>query len=358
MTITIRRIAILTTLLAAFVVALGAYTRLKDAGLGCPDWPGCYGFLTVPESAQEVKIAEALFPDAPVEAEKGWPEMIHRYFASFLGLLILIQAALCFKYYQRSSPSAKADRARSSIKLPFFLVGLVICQGLFGMWTVTLKLWPQVVSGHLLGGFATLSLLFLHVLRSFNYASENELPKQTVQCASGVFKWTLLGLGLVLGQIFLGAWTAANYAALACPDFPTCQGEWLPEMNFPQGFNLAQSIGPNYLGGLMDSASRVAIHMTHRLGALVLSAYLIWMLWQVRNVVRKPALLVLAALVLQIILGIVNVLWLIPLPIAVAHNAGGAVLLLTMVNLNYRLYLLKSVRQHDETTRINCEAIS
>ena len=358
MTITIRRIAIITTLLAACVVALGAYTRLKDAGLGCPDWPGCYGFLTVPESAHEVKIAEALFPDAPVEAEKGWPEMIHRYFASFLGLLIIIQAVLCFKYYQRSSPSAKVDRARSSIKLPLFLVGLVICQGLFGMWTVTLKLWPQVVSGHLLGGFATLSLLFLHVLRSFNYKPENEAPEQTAQLASGAFKWTLFGLGLVLGQIFLGAWTAANYAALACPDFPTCQGTWWPEMNFSQGFNLAQSIGPNYLGGLMDSASRVAIHITHRLGALLLSVYIVWMLWQVRNVARVAALLVLAALVLQIILGIVNVLWLIPLPVAMAHNAGGAVLLLTVVNLNYRLYLLKPVRQRDEMTIINGEAIS
>ena len=366
--ITIRRIAILTTLLAAFVVALGAYTRLKDAGLGCPDWPGCYGFLTVPESAHEITIAEALFPDAPVEADKGWPEMIHRYFASFLGLLILIQAALCFKYYQQS----RSTKARSPIKLPLFLVGLVICQGLFGMWTVTLKLWPQVVSGHLLGGFATLSLLFLHVLRSYNYVSEHKVSEHTTQLASGIFKWTLLGLALVLGQIFLGAWTAANYAALACTGFPTCQGTWWPEMNFSQGFNLAQSIGPNYLGGLMDSASRVAIHMTHRLGAFVLSAYLLWMLWQVRNVVRMAALWVFIALTLQLILGIVNVLWLIPLPIAVAHNAGGAVLLLTMVNLIYRLYLLKPynsllklvrplikpVRQYEETTIINCEANS
>ncbi len=354
MTITIRRIAILTTLLAACVVALGAYTRLKDAGLGCPDWPGCYGFLTVPESAHEVKIAESLFPDAPVEAEKGWPEMIHRYFASFLGLLILIQAALCFKYYQRS----RANDDLSSIKLPLFLVFLVICQGMFGMWTVTLKLWPQVVSGHLLGGFATLSLLFLHVLRSFNYKPDNKAPEQIIQQASGLFKWTLLGIGLVLGQVFLGAWTAANYAALACTDFPTCQGTGWPEMNFTQGFNLAQSIGPNYLGGLMDSASRVAIHMTHRLGALVLSAYLIWMLWQARNIARTAVLWVLAALVLQIILGIANILWLIPLPVAVAHNAGGAVLLLTMVNLNYRVYLLKSVHQRDEITIINSEASS
>ena len=364
--ITIRRMAILTTLLAAFVVALGAYTRLKDAGLGCPDWPGCYGFLTVPETAHEVKIAEALFPDAPVEAEKGWPEMIHRYFASFLGLLILIQAALCFKYYQRSD----STKTRPAIKLPLFLVGLVICQGVFGMWTVTLKLWPQVVSGHLLGGFATLSLLFLHVLRSYNYSSENKMPEQTSQLASGVFKWTLLGLGLVLGQIFLGAWTAANYAALACIDFPTCQGTWWPEMDFSQGFNLAQSIGPNYLGGLMDGASRVAIHVTHRLGALVLSVYLMWMLWQVRNVARMAALLVFSALMLQIILGIVNVLWLIPLPVAVAHNAGGAILLLMMVNLNYRLYLLKPYDsllkparlrikpacQYEKTTITNCEA--
>ncbi len=355
MTLTLlKRMAILTTLLALCVVALGAYTRLKDAGLGCPDWPGCYGFLTVPESASELKIAEARFPHAPVEIEKGWPEMIHRYFASLLGLLIVIQAVFCYRY-RRHAASQHQDSV--PLKLPMLLVALVICQGLFGMWTVTLKLWPQVVSGHLLGGFATLSLLLLHTLR-VHRATPPPLARDAnisseLPLLGGLFKWTALGILLVVGQIFLGAWTASNYAALACPDFPTCQGEWWPPMDFANGFNLTQSIGPNYLGGLMDNNSRVAIHVSHRLGALVLTFYLLWMLWRVWRVsatamatqplrtrpLRWAAGLVLVALLLQLTLGVINVLWLIPLPIAVAHNAGGAALLLTMVYLNYQLYL-------------------
>ncbi len=369
MTITIKRIALLTTLLAAFVVALGAYTRLKDAGLGCPDWPGCYGFLTVPENAHEIAIAEARFPGAPVEIEKGWPEMVHRYFASTLGLLIVIQAGLCFSYYRRNTrqDSKPTNADRPPLKLPLFLVLLVICQGLFGMWTVTLKLWPQVVSGHLLGGFATLSLLFLHAVRVHNYKL-NHPPSSALtpstdksfgqtNAVSGMLKWTLLGLLLVVGQIFLGAWTASNYASVACTDFPTCQGQWWPEMNFESGFNLTQSIGPNYLGGLMDGESRVAIHVTHRIGALALSIYLLCMLWRVWRVseitLRKPVLLVLAALTLQVVLGIINVLWLIPLPIAVAHNAGGALLLMTMVYLNYRLFLSHSLKAITNTINID-----
>lgn len=354
MTVTIRRVAIATTLLAAFVVALGAYTRLKDAGLGCPDWPGCYGFLTVPEHVDDIKIAEARFPDTPVDADKGWPEMIHRYFASLLGLLIVIQAALCIRYVKRQSSLAPVDAARTRLplKLPLFLVLLVICQGLFGMWTVTLKLWPQVVSGHLLGGFATLSLLFLFVLRVYKPIDQARGPRQSVSLLSGLSKWGVVGLLLVALQIFLGAWTASNYAALACPDFPTCQGAWLPEMNVRSGFNLFQSIGPNYLGGVMDNESRVAIHVVHRLGALFLSVYLLimsWHLWRKSgNSVKVALFWVLSALAMQVTLGILNVLWLIPLPLAVAHNAGGALLLLTMVYLNFKLFNAYSPRLEGE----------
>ncbi|WP_250656105.1 COX15/CtaA family protein [Alkalimarinus coralli] len=357
MTVTIRRVAIATTLLAAFVVALGAYTRLKDAGLGCPDWPGCYGFLTVPEHVDDIKIAEARFPDTPVDADKGWPEMIHRYFASLLGLLIVIQAALCIRYVKRQSSLAPLDAAgtRLPLKLPLFLVLLVICQGLFGMWTVTLKLWPQVVSGHLLGGFATLSLLFLFVLRMSKRLSSTEQVdnrRHKTFLVSNLSKWAMVGLLLVVLQIFLGAWTASNYAALACPDFPTCQGAWLPEMNVRSGFNLFQSIGPNYLGGVMDNESRVAIHVVHRLGALFLSVYLLimsWHLWRGASKAVKVALFwVLSALVMQVTLGILNVVWLIPLPLAVAHNAGGALLLLTMVYLNFQLFNVYSSRSEGE----------
>lgn len=344
MSITIKRLAIATTLLAAFVVALGAYTRLKDAGLGCPDWPGCYGFLTVPEHINDIAIAQARFPDSPVEAHKGWPEMIHRYFASTLGLLIVIQAVLCVRYFRRVKREEERlpTTDRPPLKLPLFLVLLVICQGIFGMWTVTLKLWPQVVSGHLLGGFATLSLLFLFTLRMFKLSKQNKPSDQSIIKPSHLSSWAIVGLIMVVVQVFLGAWTASNYAALACPDFPTCQGEWWPEMNLQAGFNLFQSIGPNYLGGVMDSESRVAIHMVHRVGALLLTAYLVlmsWRLWRVSARSVKTAIgFVLAALTLQVSLGIINVVWLIPLPIAVAHNAGGAVLLLALVYLNFRLF--------------------
>lgn len=344
MTSTIRRIAVVTTLMAAVVVALGAYTRLKDAGLGCPDWPGCYGFLTVPEHIDDVKIAEARFPESPVEAHKGWPEMIHRYFASGLGLLIIIQAVLCVRYFMRFQKENSNNRAAQSppLKLPLFLVLLVICQGLFGMWTVTLKLWPQVVSGHLLGGFATLSLLFLLALRVFNQPNLDTSVAPSNVRKTRFSPWAVVGLLLVIIQVFLGAWTASNYAAVACPDFPTCQGVWWPEMNLQAGFNLFQHIGPNYLGGLMDGESRVAIQMIHRVGALLLTIYLVLMSWRLwgRSVrpVKAALVFVLAALTMQVSLGIINVLWLIPLPIAVAHNAGGAVLLLSVVYLNFKLY--------------------
>ncbi len=358
MTSIVRRLAIATTLLAAFVVALGAYTRLKDAGLGCPDWPGCYGFLTVPEHIDDIKIAEARFPDSPVEADKGWPEMIHRYFASTLGLLIIIQAVLCVRYFRRvkreNEDLAMVDRP--PLKLPLFLVLLVICQGIFGMWTVTLKLWPQVVSGHLLGGFATLSLLFLLTLRMFKSSAQNHQMNEFQPMSSHFSLWAVAGLVLVIVQVFLGAWTASNYAALACPDFPTCQGSWWPEMNLHAGFNLFQSIGPNYLGGIMDSDSRVAIHMVHRVGALLLTAYLIlmsWRLWRISNRPVKVAIVVvLVALTLQVSLGIINVVWLTPLPIAVAHNAGGAILLMTLVYLNFKLYYSRQPSAITKTTAL------
>lgn len=329
------KLAILATLFTTVVVMLGAWTRLVDAGLGCPDWPGCYGFLTVPETAEEIAIAEARFPASPVEVEKGWPEMIHRYFASSLGLIIIGIVGLAYRQ----------GRKEGFEKVPFkhsvFLLALVICQGLFGMWTVTLKLWPQVVSAHLLGGFATLSLLFLLVLRGASTEPVKLIVGQSV--GRRAKNLAVLGLILVIGQIFLGAWTASNYAALACgSDFPTCQSTWWPEMDFAGGFNFMQTIGPNYLGGLFDNESRVAIQMAHRIGALLLTAYLLYMLWRLsalkgaRNV-RVALYAVAILLTLQVALGIINVIMLIPLHVAIAHNAVGAILLLSMVNLNYQL---------------------
>ncbi|MCG8611061.1 MAG: COX15/CtaA family protein [Pseudomonadales bacterium] len=349
-----QRLVCVATLLALIVVALGAYTRLKDAGLGCPDWPGCYGFLTVPEHVDDIAIAEARYPHAPVEPHKGWPEMIHRYAASLLGLVILVHAVIAMRIHTRAMRDGSGDTTiKSQPVFSFMLLLLVIAQGMFGMWTVTLQLWPQVVATHLLGGFATLSLLFLLWLQRTQPPVQSTQRSPQFKALKAVLPLGFIAIVLVVMQIFLGAWTAANYAAVACPDFPTCQGQYLPDMDFKQGFDITQAIGPNYLGGTMDNAARVAIHVSHRIGALLVSLYLIglciftWrkltLTWQ--HPLAKALCLVMAALTTQITLGIVNVMWLIPLPIALAHNLGGAALLLSLVFFNFQLYRLRQL--HD-----------
>jgi len=316
------RFALFATLLAVVVVVLGAYTRLTHAGLGCPDWPGCYGFLGVPMSEHKQAIAEARFPEAPVEVAKGWYEMIHRYFAGALGLVILGLAVQALR---------RRDQAEQPLKLPLFLLGLVTLQAAFGMWTVTLKLWPQIVTAHLLGGFATLSLLFLLTLRlSGQFAPLHFSPRLRALAAAALL--------LLVGQIALGGWVSSNYAAVACVDLPTCHGEWWPAMDFANGFHLTQQIGPNYLGGQLDSDARTAIHMSHRIGALIVTLVLLLLAWRLKvNGLPRLAGLLLAALALQIALGISNVVFHLPLLVAVAHNLGGALLLLCLVLINYRL---------------------
>lgn len=317
------RLALCATVLALLVVLLGAYTRLTHAGLGCPDWPGCYGFLGVPQGEAQLAHAERHFPEAPVEAQKGWNEMVHRYFAGSLGLLILVLAGLAVR--RRELPG-------QPLKLPLVLLALVLLQAAFGMWTVTLKLWPQVVTAHLLGGFATLGLLFLLSLRLSGALPPlaGALPHLRVLAA--------LALVALVGQIALGGWVSSNYAAVACVDLPTCHGQWWPATDFANGFHLTQHIGPNYLGGQLDSAARTAIHLSHRLGALGVSLLLLTLAWQLwRGGLRRLAGLLLLALATQIGLGIANVLLHLPLAVALAHNLGGAALLLVLVLVNYRL---------------------
>lgn len=324
-------LAMFATAFAMCVVILGAWTRLEDAGLGCPDWPGCYGFILVPETAEEIAQAEAAFPDAPFEAEKAWPEVIHRYFAGTLGLLIICVNFIAWR---------NRDIPDQPFKLPLFLLFMVIAQGMFGMWTVTLKLWPQVVTTHLLGGFTTLSLLWLLSLRLNNRPWQQ--PTAPARQWVALRPLALAALILLICQITLGGWTSSNYAALACPDLPTCQGRWWPPMDFGSGFNVAQEVGPNYLGGQMDGEARVAIHMAHRIGAILVSlviGFLIIKLYRnagSRELTRLTHVL-LATLVIQVSLGLSNIIFSLPLWVAVAHNAGGALLLLTLVTLNYRL---------------------
>ncbi|MFK7606010.1 MULTISPECIES: COX15/CtaA family protein [unclassified Pseudomonas] len=327
------RLALLATLVALLVVLLGAYTRLTHSGLGCPDWPGCYGFISVPSTDAQLVHAELHFPQAPVEAAKGWSEMVHRYFAGTLGCLILWLAVRAWKQRKRHD---------QPLKLPLFILLVVIIQAAFGMWTVTLKLWPQVVTAHLLGGFATLSLLFLLTLRLSGWLPALAIPRR-------LQRWATAGLVLVILQIALGGWVSSNYAAVACVDLPTCHGQWWPAADFTNGFHLTQHIGPNYLGGQLDSEARTAIHLAHRLGAVLLTLALVGLAWQLRKVgMPRLAGLVLLVLAIQISLGLSNVLFGLPLALAVAHNAGGAALMLTLVLVNYhaRTVLVRAKSGH------------
>lgn len=314
-----RSLSLIAAALALGIVLLGAYVRLNDAGLGCPDWPGCYGHVAVPEAAADLARAEAAFPGKPVEAHKAWLEMIHRYFATALGLLIVMLSVLAWR--RRAPGSVPA--------LPTALVGVVIFQGLLGMWTVTLLLKPLIVSLHLLGGLTTFALLAVMALREHGI-------DQGPPVRAGVRGLALFGL-LALGcQIALGAWTSTNYAALACPDFPLCQGSLQPPMDFVSAFHLVRELGHTAEGALLSNAALTAIHYTHRLGALVVSCVLLWL---GLTLLRAPGLkafgvLLLAALGTQLSLGIAIVLLQLPLPLAVMHNGGAAMLLLVLVATN------------------------
>ena len=313
---TIRRLTLAGIGLALVVVVLGAYTRLADAGLGCPDWPGCYGQFGVPDSEAELQAAAARYPDAPVDVGKAWVEMVHRYFATALGALILALTVVAVR--------AKGAVSRA---LPTALLALVILQGAFGAWTVTLKLWPQVVTAHLLGGFATLALLWWLALRT------GAVPVGSVPAR--LRRLAVLALVVVTAQVALGGWVTSNYAALACPDFPTCHGAWVPPMDFGRGFDIFQAVGPNYLGGMLDSEARIAIQFAHRLGALAVLVVVGALGWRLATAGNFLAPWVLGLLAAQITLGVLNVFLALPLWVATAHNAGGALLLLALVTVRH-----------------------
>ena len=316
---TTKILSILGVFLAFIVIGLGAWTRLADAGLGCPDWPGCYGFITFPTTSQEIEMAEQLYPDSPVEIDKIIPEVVHRYFAASLGLLAIFLLFISIK--------EKKHVLTSSL-----LLAIIIGQGIFGYLTVSLKLHPLIVTTHLFGAMITTSIFLVIFLRSLKLQQNFEILKANRHLI-------MIGFVLIIFQIFLGAWTSTNYAARACLDLPYCQGELIPNTNFKEAFNLFQTIGPNYLFGQMSNEARVAIHITHRIGAIVVFLYSLFLIFKLKSKETLPVLGAFSAILfLQVFLGINNVLSHLPLWNAVAHNIFGVMLFLCMIVIMYLSY--------------------
>lgn len=323
----LRTLVIGTTIVTLVLVMLGAYVRLTDAGLGCPDWPGCYGQLSPRHAVAEIQAAETAAPAGPVSLPKAWNEMLHRYLASLVGVMIL---AIAFRTLRNRRHGDRDDPAMQ-VGLPLVLVGLVILQGLFGKWTVTLLLKPVIVSLHLLGGMLLVAMLTWLTSRHLGFSGGSPSTLRVIR------PWAMLGL-LVLGcQIALGGWVSTNYAALACVDFPTCHGRWVPDMDFEHGFHFVRELGMTAQGDPLSNDALNAIHWAHRLGALVTVLYLGFIgLWALRlRGLRNHAIAVLILLGAQAALGIANVLASLPLPVAVAHNGGAALLLAALVMLNF-----------------------
>ena len=321
-----------TTLLALCVVVFGAYVRLSDAGLGCPDWPGCYGYFGPPTSVNELSDVSKMFPDQPVDAKKAWTEMVHRYLATALGFLIFILFCLSIRNKLSQQPTPTAD---NKTKLATVLFLLVVFQGLLGMWTVTLKVHPMIVLAHLAGGMSTLALLFYF----YKKLTPSSFP---VVKTKKISVPVLLGFFLLIIQIMLGGWTSSNYAALGCPDLPFCYGQlWPDNMDFSMAFWNWQSFGINYEGGLLSPPAKTAIHFTHRIGAvitlLVLSALGAQCLRNSSRNIRAAAWYFLVALITQFVLGIIMVWSSINIVLATMHNGFAALLLLSFVNLLYAL---------------------
>lgn len=319
-----RRLVVVAVLLASGVIMLGAWTRLSDAGLGCPDWPGCYGHLDVRKAMSHVETQNTVAPGALREAHKTVPEMVHRYFASLLGLAILVLGVLAW---------LNRSERRQPVTLPTVLLGLVIFQGMLGMWTVTMGLQPTIVMLHLLGGFATLTLLVWHAARLFRW------PTFLNDCDVRMMKrGAAAAIAVVILQIALGGWTTANYAAVVCTEFPICEEGWTEHLDFAEAFTFwgHEHDQPDYEFGVLENDARTTIHVLHRFGALlvflVVGALVIRILRHARcTFYRGFGAAIGLLLLVQVGLGIANVALQVPLAVAVAHNFGAVLLLISLV---------------------------
>lgn len=333
----LRRLALLGMLLCLGVVVLGAYVRLSDAGLGCPDWPGCYGHVTPAGALANEGSAEARFPGWELDSGKAWREMIHRYAAATLGFIIVLIAAIAIVY---------RGQRPVGVRFALALLATVVLQGLLGAFTVWWLVKPLVVVLHLIGGLSTLSLLFWLWMNLRDPGTQSvtaAVPLHLAARRAAVLATVMLGI-----QIMLGGWTSSNYAATACPDLPTCQNAWWPAgMDWSDAFVLWRGLDINYTGGVLEHPARVAIHFTHRIGAVLATLAVLWAAWLALQAalaggrraggVRLGAQLAIAAVILQILIGVFMVLQAFPLTLAAGHNGGAAVLLLAMLNLNWQL---------------------
>ena len=300
----------LTLFLCFDLVVFGAYTRLSDSGLGCPDWPGCYATSSPVAAAEHIAHAQALAPEGPVTEKKAWIEMIHRYFAGALGLLIAVLLA-----------AAIAARDRRALQLVGLTLAWYIGQAFFGALTVTWKLYPAIVTGHLLGGLGLLALLSVQVMPRAGDAP----PRARDRWALGLAAFALLL------QIALGGWVSTNYAVLACTGFPQCNGQWWPTMNWSEGFTFARGLGRRADGAPVAMTALVAIQWAHRLFALAFVAAMGWLaarLWRRGPAPRRRAVIIGALVVVQLATGLSNVVLGWPLVAALAHTAGAAALVI------------------------------
>ncbi len=334
--VALRRLALIGMLLCLVVVVLGAWVRLTDAGLGCPDWPGCYGHVTPAGAERNEGKIEAYSPGWEYDSGKAWREMIHRYAATTLGFVIVLIAAIAIGY-----------RRERPVGLPFALslVTVVLLQGALGAFTVWWLVKPLVVVLHLVGGLTTLSLLTWLWLR-MRRVTRVVVPAAAatkISALDSARNAAVIATVIVAFQIMLGGWTSSNYAAVACPDLPTCQTEWWPDgMDFDEAFVLWRGLDINYTGGVLEHPARVAIHFTHRLGAIIASLAVLLAGWlAIRNapttLVRRSGQWAIAALGLQLLIAMFMILKAFPLSLAAGHNAGAALLIMALLLLNRRL---------------------
>ncbi|MFZ9708174.1 MAG: COX15/CtaA family protein [Steroidobacteraceae bacterium] len=332
----IRRLAAFGMLLCLTVIVLGAWVRLTDAGLGCPDWPGCYGHVT-PAGAERVDgRIESYDPGWEYDSGKAWREMIHRYAATALGLVIVLITALAI-LHRRERPT--------SVPFTVTLLATVVFQGMLGAFTVWWLVKPLVVVLHLIGGLTTLGLLtwLWLTMRRRTGVVRPEPGATRITALDGARRAAIVAVVIVAGQIMLGGWTSSNYAAVACPDLPRCQEQWWPQgMDFSEAFVLWRGLDINYTGGVLEHPARVAIHFTHRLGALIASLAVLLAAWLAyrsapTSLVRHGAIWAVSALGVQWLIALFMILKAFPLSLAAGHNAGAALLLLSLLLLNRRL---------------------